>query len=441
MKSPPDQNGLDMVGAVDALSDGKGSTLRKGAALIAVIGAVSQQAMKLVEWYKEHRFYTVRIDGSDVLYGEVLRWVATETDGPKARAVRLETVNASSRPDEAVKPAVSPRELAVLYDGKREQSVKLNGHTVRIAVLSESLQLNAGASSDSGGWQMTRDSLRITARTAAGFAETQSLIRRLHDDRAHRAHPSTGWFPARYGGWVSRSDMAVRDPDSVVLADGMMEALIADVEAWRNARGFYDRIGVPYRRSYLLHGPPGTGKTSVARALATHFRMDVYYLPLADLRDDQSSIDLVSYVPSGSLLILEDVDVVPATRDRDDVEVGVSGDHVSLAGLLNALDGVASPQGLVTVMTTNHVEKLDPALVRPGRVDRSLSVGYADNDQVARLFSLAYGACPPNLPDVSGRRVTTAQVVGAIKSHQAHPAEAQRELTELVERQPSPQRL
>jgi SpoVK/Ycf46/Vps4 family AAA+-type ATPase len=146
---------------------------------------------------------------------------------------------------------------------------------------------------------------------------------------------------------------------------------------------WYQQIGVPYRRGYLLHGPPGNGKTSVVKALAGELGMNIYLLMLAD--GDMTDIrvnDLLAKVPARNMVLLEDVDCAFARRKKTSGKEG----GLTFSGLLNAIDGVAAPEGRIIVMTTNHVEKLDPALVRPGRADVKLWFGNATADQARRLF-------------------------------------------------------
>lgn len=187
--------------------------------------------------------------------------------------------------------------------------------------------------------------------------------------------------------WDRLDDLPLRDPDSVILAPGQMERIIADVGQFLAAEAEYVRRCIPWHRGHLYEGPPGTGKTSVARAVAGHFGMDVWYLPLADMKKDGSLLQTITRIAPRSMLLLEDVDVFHAARERDDDDGGLT-----LSGVLNALDGIATPHGLLTVLTTNTPQVLDDALVRPGRVDLSEHFGLADEDMTARLISRYYDA-------------------------------------------------
>ncbi len=131
----------------------------------------------------------------------------------------------------------------------------------------------------------------------------------------------------------------------------------------------------------MLYGPPGSGKSSTIKAIAGHFKKDLYILDLSD-KDltDPVLLALVSNVPNKGILLIEDIDAAFVARDSE------ASKGISFSGLLNALDGVASKDGRITFMTTNHIEKLDPALIRPGRVDLQIKIDNASNEQCKEIY-------------------------------------------------------
>ncbi len=182
------------------------------------------------------------------------------------------------------------------------------------------------------------------------------------------------WMRARLG---SRRPLA-----SVVLKAGQGEALLADLERFLTSRERYAQLGIPWRRGYLLYGPPGTGKTSLVTALASELWLNVCTLSLASpIVTDEKIHTLLAAVPQRSLLLIEDVDAFFRERDAAHAQV-----KLSFSGFLNALDGVATQEGTVLFMTTNHIERLDPALIRAGRIDEQVELGWADEDQLRRLY-------------------------------------------------------
>ncbi|KAF7586647.1 hypothetical protein BBP40_008538 [Aspergillus hancockii] len=182
-----------------------------------------------------------------------------------------------------------------------------------------------------------------------------------------------------------------RPLESVVLDEGVKERIVDDVKDFLSSGKWYHDRGIPYRRGYLLYGPPGTGKSSFIQALAGELDYDIAILNLSErgLTDDRLN-HLLTIVPNRTLVLLEDVDAAFSNRRTQTNADGYRGANVTFSGLLNAMDGVASAEERVIFLTTNHVERLDPALVRPGRVDMTVRLGEVTRYQVACLWDRFY---------------------------------------------------
>lgn len=181
-----------------------------------------------------------------------------------------------------------------------------------------------------------------------------------------------------------------RPLDSIALASGVKERIVSDVQAFLGARNWYLDRGIPYRRGYLLYGPPGTGKSSFIQALAGELDFNIAMLNLSQrgLVDDQLNV-LLTNIPPRTLVLLEDADVAFLNRRQVDGD-GYAGSTVTFSGLLNALDGVGSAEERIIFLTTNHVERMDEALVRPGRVDMTVRLGEAGREQVEQMWDRFY---------------------------------------------------
>ncbi|MCJ1276653.1 hypothetical protein MMC21_004460 [Puttea exsequens] len=183
-----------------------------------------------------------------------------------------------------------------------------------------------------------------------------------------------------------------RPLESVVLDKGVKESIVSDLKDFlNNGRWYYDR-GIPYRRGYLLHGPPGTGKSSLIQAVAGELDYSIAMLNLSQLglTDDRLN-HLLSVIPKRTLVVLEDADAAFANRRTATDEHGFQGTKVTFSGLLNAIDGVGSAEERVLFLTTNHPKRLDAALVRPGRIDMAVRLGEVTRWQAGQLWDRFYG--------------------------------------------------
>ncbi|OQE19917.1 hypothetical protein PENSTE_c014G03459 [Penicillium steckii] len=214
-----------------------------------------------------------------------------------------------------------------------------------------------------------------------------------------------------------------RPLESVVLAEGVKERIVDDVQDFIGSASWYHDRGIPYRRGYLLYGPPGTGKSSFIQALAGELDYDIAILNLSErgLTDDRLN-HLLTIVPNRTLVLLEDVDAAFSNRRTQSDADGYRGANVTFSGLLNTLDGVASAEERIIFLTTNHVERLDEALVRPGRVDMTVRLGEITRYQVARLWDRFYEEIDT---DGAHRQIflNRLQELGLIEDEHGHKAD------------------
>ena len=219
----------------------------------------------------------------------------------------------------------------------------------------------------------------------------EDIFREAHEMSVQSTEGKTVIYTTRNIGWERSGQSKRKRPfDSVVLEKGLAEKIRDDVKEFLHARAWYLDRGIPYRRGYLLHGPPGTGKTSFVQALAGHLDFNIAMLSLSQrgLTDDLLN-QLLLDVPARSIVLLEDADAAFTNRKQRDVD-GYTGANVTYSGLLNALDGVASAEERIIFMTTNHIDRLDDALIRPGRVDMAVCLGCATEHQIGQLWDRFY---------------------------------------------------
>lgn len=184
-------------------------------------------------------------------------------------------------------------------------------------------------------------------------------------------------------GWKKSACRRPRPLESVILRAGLIEEIIAAIEQFKADEKWYYDMGIPYRLGILASGPPGSGKSSLISAVASHFHLDLATVNLMNSSlDDDDLMGVLSEVPATATVLMEDIDCVFTERQKTEDNES----KLSFSGLLNAIDGVAATEGRILWMTTNHPEKLDPALIRPGRADLHFHVGAPDSGQACRLF-------------------------------------------------------
>lgn len=246
-----------------------------------------------------------------------------------------------------------------------------------------------------------RSTRRVESLTLRTIGRNRGLLQILVNDvvSCHTRRLGVQSYLYTYNdGWDYIEGYAPRLLESVVLQPGEKEHLIEDVKNFRASKQRYARLGIPYHRGYLLYGPPGTGKTSLVSALAAHFGLSIYVINLTDFTD-RSLMSSVNQMPANSVLLFEDIDCAKSGKARDTVPLGVNNgvqtqnekanapvNGVTLSGLLNVLDGFYAPANVLFVMTTNHIEVLDEALLRPGRIDYRLYLGKATDRQKIELY-------------------------------------------------------
>ena len=170
--------------------------------------------------------------------------------------------------------------------------------------------------------------------------------------------------------------------------------LFTDLDRFLQSRDLYRQRGIPWRRGYLFYGPPGTGKSSLIQAIASFYGRQLVSLSLTDM-DDSALLRAWSEITATSIVALEDIDSVFTGRKP----LG----ELSFSALLNTLDGAGAVEGSITILTTNHREQLDPALIRPGRCDRAFELGYLNAQSCAKMFLCFFP--DPNLATKIGRQL------------------------------------
>jgi chaperone BCS1 len=254
----------------------------------------------------------------------------------------------------------------------------------------------------------------------------RAMVREIEDEYWSKQKVDTKLYLWKKDHWSIATAYAARTLDSVIMRPGEKEKLLKRIEDFQLAEYRYRELGIPYHLGIELDGPPGTGKTSLASALGHHYKKGVYILSLNDMQSDDQLTSAMENVYRGSIILFEDIDAMGVVSKRqgerkkpykstvsnpmgisedepddEDMARRMFGKGVTLSGLLNVLDGLTAPDSVIYLMTTNHHDNLDPALLRPGRIDYRCTMGYAHPTQKAQLFHRFF-------PDATGKQVYSA---------------------------------
>jgi len=244
-----------------------------------------------------------------------------------------------------------------------------------------------------------------------------------------------------------------RKISTVIMPNNANIKIIEDIRHFVDTEEWHMERGINYKKSMLFYGPPGTGKTSMIRAISYEIKRHIHFLNLSMVESDEQLNKLMSLVNfRDTIIILEDIDAMSNithkrigkntsdTNEANDTKKEEWEDtklikdnktvpsKLTLSGLLNQLDGLHNTHGMLLIMTSNHPEVLDDALLREGRVDDKILFTYCTNKQIYDMFLNFYGN-KMNLTlqmiiDKDMLLLSPASVENAMKKHYKDPFKA-----------------
>ncbi|GJM89906.1 hypothetical protein PR202_ga06132 [Eleusine coracana subsp. coracana] len=235
--------------------------------------------------------------------------------------------------------------------------------------------------------------------------------------------------------------------DTLAMDQKLKQSIIDDLNRFIKRKDYYKRIGKAWKRGYLLYGPPGTGKSSLIAAMANHLRFDIYDLELTEVSSNSDLRRLLVGMSNRSILVVEDIDCTIDLKQREEGEGGDKSnstegnkgeDKVTLSGLLNFVDGLWSTTGeeRIIIFTTNYKEWLDPALLRPGRMDMHIHMGYCTAESFRILannyHSIDYHVTYPEIEELIKEIMVTPAEVAEVLMRNDDTDVALHELADLL---------
>ncbi|KAF7377651.1 Mitochondrial chaperone BCS1 [Mycena sanguinolenta] len=360
-------------------------------------------------------YITASFDEQDVSYTWMMVWLSKQPSWSKARAVQVSTNTMAQNTvivvdddDDRYKSFKSSRKLAYLPS----PSITYNLWYKRRWMTITRIQ------SQTGWYGSKEQTLHVSILTRDHSILVSLLQEARRDYLAAQQHKMCVYVSDTSNNWCHRACREKRSMNSIILDPGVKDILIEDAKDFLLSKEWYAERGIPHRRGYLLYGAPGSGKTSFIHAVAGELGLDVYILSLSRIGLDDSALsELVNGLPSRCVALMEDIDAAftsglnretsTAAIESQDNNAGKptppgappppTTSRLSLSGLLNALDGVGAQEGRILFATTNRYSALDPALIRPGRMDLHIEFTLASKFQAKQLFSRFY--LPAHNPD------------------------------------------
>ncbi|KAF8448907.1 P-loop containing nucleoside triphosphate hydrolase protein [Boletus edulis BED1] len=352
-------------------------------------------------------FITADFEDDDVSFQWIMHWLSEQPSWKGARNVQISTSN-----------------FDLLHGVEIDSGEDSSTHSRKVTYLpavSESYTLwykyrwmgvTRAVQSSQGGWS-TRETLTLSV-----MARDHGILAKILQDAKNgyikaREDKITIYVSDSMNGWRGLATRPKRPLNSIILDPGTAELVVEDVRDFLSSKEWYAERGIPFRRGYLLHGAPGSGKTSLIHSIAGELGLDVYIISLSRSGlDDTSLADLISDLPERCIALMEDIDAAfhpglsretpHASSMQTPNDLGPDmqrtrpqpSGRVSLSGLLNALDGIGAQEGRVLFATTNKYNSLDPALRRPGRMDLHIEFKLASRFQAEELFKRFYAPSP-----------------------------------------------
>lgn len=180
--------------------------------------------------------------------------------------------------------------------------------------------------------------------------------------------------------WVKSSMLPGRSLSTVYASNDVKNLLVNNLRTFKNTEDEYISHGIPYKYVALLHGPPGTGKTSLIMSIAYELKIkNLYIMSFGSTMTDSYFLELVHSMKPNSILVMEDADTLVVNRKE---KTGMS-----FTSMLNVLDGPLRPHGLVCFLTTNHMERFDSAMTRSGRINDIIEITPMSKELAAKMAS------------------------------------------------------
>lgn len=388
------------------------STLRDWLNIILIGGGLEtfrQFVSVLYQRLKQSIIITAKFEDSDDSYDWMMHWLVKHPSFAKSRDVTFTTKSgpdgmAVLMPEDVISQSSdrNKNQLAFLPSIATSSLLRYKGHVLWVS------RGEQDASKGPVSFQPLRRERFLVVKILAFSKKilSQILLEAKADYLASQEDTISIYSYDMHTRWRKLADRPRRSLNSIILDPGMKDMLISDAKDFLSSKTWYAARGIPFRRGYLLHGAPGSGKTSLIHSLAGELGLKILVISLSHPNlNDTILREIMTELPEQCIALIEDIDAaftqtmnrdLPSDEDTED-SVSVSRNKnqgstnkITLSGLLNVLDGIGAAEGRILFATTNKYSSLDPALCRPGRMDVHVEFRLASKFQAREFYKTFY---------------------------------------------------
>jgi len=210
-------------------------------------------------------------------------------------------------------------------------------------------------------------------------------------------------YKSNYNNFTEDTKLNHRSIDTVYLPKQIKDDLFKDIFEFYNPENIikYTNLGINRTRMYMLHGMPGTGKTTLIKAIATHYNKNIAYIFIKHDMDYDNFHKLIKNLPSNTIICFEDVDCLFD-------EARAQKTALTFSGFINVFDGINTNQEIIVFFTTNNLKIIDPAIIR--RISYFIEFKFATKEQIKDMFGTFFPNYLPQFEEFYKNIITNTTI-------------------------------
>lgn len=338
--------------------------------IMGIVGMLALNIQHVIRFLTEHivnvLFYSIKIDDSSPFYYAMQKYVKSERmDNVKNFYYKNFWDNWVSRVDGKNRG----KKIDNLFFSYGHFFVKFNNKRIFLS------KTNRVVDNSMDPWKSVKQSITLYS------FNKKVIFDLLHHIESTYYNDTINYYFNSDGETKMLGPIGSKQFEHIFLNDNLVDTIKADVDKFINSEEQYNKLGIKYKRTYLFYGPAGTGKSSLATAIANHSGRNILSINVSKDMTDATLIKVIAGRPDKAIILFEDIDCLFANLKRsENVEESKEGEKkdnsikVTLSCILNILDGAYTPEDVIFILTTNHIDKLDDAIRRDGRTDLKLEI-------------------------------------------------------------------